>query len=349
MTNLTTTAYWTRKGIRYGIFALIAFLILRVVWGITTSYLRKVRPPAPPPPTISFGRIPALKFPQKENLPQIAYQLETIEGTIPKLPTVGKVYFMPRPVANLLALQRAKELARKMGFLNEPAKISDRIYRFEGQNPLSALEMDIISQKFKLTYDFANDQQILIEKKLPGDEQAVAEAKSFLRQAGLLSLDLENGGEKVSYLRYNAPELAPAISLSEADFVRVDLFRKNLDDLKVLPPNPNQSSVSSIFSGARETGKRIIKVDYAHQPVSEENYATYPFKSSATAWQELANGQGFVASLGENSQDKVTIRKVYLAYFDSDEIQDFLQPIFVFEGDKGFVGYIQAVDPKWIE
>ena len=143
--------------------------------------------------------------------------------------------------------------------------------------------------------------------------------------------------------------MVPAISLSEADFVRVDLFRKNLDDLKVLPPNPNQSSVSWIFSGARETGKRIVEVDYAHQPVSEENYATYPFKSSATAWQELANGQGFVASLGENPQDKVTIRKVYLAYFDSDEIQDFLQPIFVFEGDKGFVGYIQAVDPKWVE
>jgi hypothetical protein len=86
-------------------------------------------------------------------------------------------------------------------------------------------------------------------------------------------------------------------------------------------------------------------LEYTLWPVSQENSATYPLKSGEEAFEELKNGGGAII-LGGN-QVEAAIRKVYLAYLDTKEYQDFLQPIFVFEGDGGFVAYVAAVQDSW--
>ena len=349
MANLTETAYLTRQSIKWGSIGLGVFLILRLVWGVVDTYWQNTHPAPPPPPTVAFGKIKPIVFPAQEGLPKISYRLETIEGTTPSVGSQGKVYFIPKPVASLLALDRARLLAGKLGFSSAPTQVSERIYRFSGQNTETTLEMDIISQKFKMTYDFINDQSVLAEKKLPSNEQAISEAKNFLRQIDLLSDDLAAGEAKVSYFRLITPDLVPAISLSEADFVRIDLFRAPLDDYAILPPKPNVSQISFLFSGSRDNSKRIVEVDYSYNSISLDKYATYPLRTSDIAWQEFSSGQGFVAHLGENEDGQVIIRKVYLAYFESENLQDFLQPIYVFEGDRNFVGYLPALDKSWIE
>ncbi|MDO8551236.1 MAG: hypothetical protein Q7S03_00955 [bacterium] len=349
MANLTVTAYHTRRAIKYGSISLASFLILRILWGIGSTYWNQVNPPPPPPPTIAFGKIPAITFVQKENLPAFTYKLETIDGAAPKLETVGKVYLKPKPVASLLALDRAKVLAKKLGFEKEPTKLTEREYRFQGENGNMTLDIDIISQKLKMRYDFAADQSIFTEKKLPGDDQAIMEAKNFLKQAELLAQDLEEGQAKVSFWRYIAPNLVPAISLSEADLVRVDLFRANLDDFKILPPDPKESAVSLVFSGVRTLNRRVVELNYAYSAVNKESFATYPLKSSTVAWQVVNEGKAFIASAGQNNGGQIIIRKAYMAYLDTDGTNDFLQPVFVFEGDKDFIAYVSAVDSKWTE
>lgn len=350
MANLTQTAYLTRKAIKYGAFFLVFLLIFRIVWGISVSLFRKVKPPAPPPPTVSFGNLPAIKFPEKKELPELSYALETIEGSLPKLESVSKVYFIPKKSATLFSLEKVKEIAKKMGFKGEPQQLSPRKVLFQtNKTPNTTLEIDIITNNFKLDYDFVSDQQILAEKKLPTDAQAVSEAKNFLTRAELLTSDLAEGTGKVSYWKLVAPNLTAAISLSEADFVRVDLFRKDINGLAVLSPNPKKSQVFFLISGSRDQAKRIVKAEYTHSPVDEGLSGTYPLKSSNTAWQELLSGGAHVANLGDNQGGKITIRKIYLAYFEPGEQQDFFQPIFVFEGDKDFYAYVPAVDPKWVE
>lgn len=350
MATLTQTAYYTRKGIKYGSIALVVFLILRFIWGITSAYLRKIHPPSPPPPTVSFGKLPKIDFPQKKDLPKLTFRLETIQGTAPKLDTIGKVYFSVKPGATLLSLDRAKETAKKMGFSTNPQALSSRTYRFQTNTiPPTTLDIDIITGNFKLYYDFSGDQTILTEKKLPSNDQAISEAKSFLQSSGLSASDLSLGKASVSYLKYQAPNLLPAISLSEADFVKVGLFREDLDKLPILPENPSQPPISFLFSGARSRDKRIVEINYNYNKIEKESFATYPLKSTQTAWQELQDGKGFIASLGENTDGKITVRKIYLAYFDSSEPQNFLQPVFVFEGDRDFFAYVSTVDPKWVE
>jgi hypothetical protein len=130
---------------------------------------------------------------------------------------------------------------------------------------------------------------------------------------------------------------------------RVALFKENLDKMPVMPEIPKDGSVPFLFSGSRNPGKRILHVVFRHNKIDKDIFATYPLKSVDTAWRELASGNGYVADLGDNEDGNITIRKVYQAYYDSTELQNFLQPIFVFEGDKDFVAYVSAVDPKWID
>ncbi len=351
MANLTKTAFYTRKGVKYGSIGIVVFLILRFLFLTTIDYWQKLHPPPPPPPTVAFGKLPAIEFPEPNNLPaEISYRLETAEGIIPQTEDIGKVYTITKTNPNLLGLDRAKELARKMGFASEPVQITPRLYRFNSQaTPVTTLEIDTVTGYFTLKYDYRNDQSILAEKKLPSDEQAVREANNFLSTLGLLEKDLDEGESKISYSRFSPDELLPAISLSEADFVRVDLFRQLLDEKKVTTDKPNQSLIYFIFSGSRERQKRTIEVKYVYSPLERDNFATYPLKSASEAWSELNSGHGYIAELGDNQNGQVIVRRIFLSYFESEKPQNFLQPIFVFEGDKNFTAFVPAVDPEWVD
>ncbi|MDP3888546.1 MAG: hypothetical protein Q8Q24_00735 [bacterium] len=349
MITLTAASYYTRRIIKFGSISLVAFLILRFIFGISVAYWKKLHPPPPPPPTVAFGKLPALTFPKIENLPSMSFKLETIEGILPKLDSQSKVYFIPKANANLLALDRTRALAASLGFQSDPKQISDRTYLFSGKDPNSSLEIDIITLKFKMIYNFTNDQSILAEKKLPDSNQTIQEGVAFFNRAGLMSDDLITGEQKISYWRYIPPDLQSVVSLSEADFVRVDFFRADIEKFKVLPPNPKQAQVSLMFSGNRDLAKRIVEADYLYRPISKENPATYPLKTAEAAWQDLTGGKGYIASLGENDDGRITVRKVSLAYYESNDIQNFLQPIYVFEGDHNFMAYVPAVDSQWVE
>ena len=43
------------------------------------------------------------------------------------------------------------------------------------------------------------------------------------------------------------------------------------------------------------------------------------------------------------------IRKVSLAYFEPVTPAQFLQPVYVFEGDRGFAAYVPAIVDKYVQ
>jgi hypothetical protein len=324
---------------------------LRITFNIIGSIWRQVNPPAPPPPTVLFGQLPKLNFPQNDwtNI-KPDYRLETIQGTLPKIQNITKVFFIPNEGPNLLGLEKATKQALKLGFQLEPQQINERIYRWSnGLTPSTTLDIDINNNSFRQLYDYANDQEVITSKNLPTNQQGAQEAKTFLSGNGFLESDLATGSADFVYLKYLPPNLLPVTSLSEADFMRVNLFRSDLDGLKILPPNPRNSLVSILFSGIKTVGRRIIEVNYNYYPIDRETFSTYPLKNTQTAWEEFQKNQGFIANLGENETNEIVIRKVSLAYYDADRPQHFLQPVYVFEGDHNFIGFLPAIDSKWTE
>ena len=352
MATLTETAYYTRKAINWGIIGIVAILVLRVILSFTLSTWRKIHPPAPPPPTVAFGRLPPIKFPPPTGVASpsanLNFTLETIEGGPPVASSTGTVFFMPKPAPNLLSLTRAKQFATRLGFRGEPQSESQTIYRWQNEGePARVLRIDIVTNNFKINYDYAADIGVFAEKNLPSQAQAIAEMKNFLQTLGLYLPSLAKGETKISYWQLVGNSLTQTTSLTSADAVRIDLGRENIQGWKLFSPNPAQELIYFLFSGSREPSRRLLEVSYKFWEIELEQQATYPLKTSSQAWEELKKGEGFIAHLSEG-QTKIVIRKIYLAYFYPEEHQNFLQPIFVFEGDPNFIAYVAAVSPAWV-
>lgn len=350
MTNLTQVAYYTRKIAKISALLIGILLVGRVALKIGTTFWRQTHPEPPPPPTVGFGKIPPPIFPLTNGESNLSYKLEIKEGHLPELATTGRVYFIAEKSANLLEFDRARQQARALGFHDEPEKIDEENYRWVNQAaPISTLTLNIRTNHFHFQYDYLNDATITNFKNLPDHQQAIEEAKSFLTSRGLLTKGFENGRSEFEYLALIDGRLQTVSSFSEANFIRVNLFHQDLNQLPVLTSRPQQGPIMFLFSGSREFRQRIIEIDYHPAPIEEEIFETYPLITAKKAWEKLQKGEGFIASMGQNQPGQIIIRWVYLAYYESTQPSLYLQPVVVFQGDRNFFAYVPAVDPQWLE
>lgn len=351
MATLTETAYYTRRAINWAILAVIAYIILRILWGLFASVWLVFFPPKPPPPNHAFGKLPALVFPTPPASPsgQFTLRLETIEGAVPAASPSATVYFMPKTAANLLALSQTQEFAQQLGFDKTPIQENKNIYRFQDPTfPARRLRYDIVSGNFVLRYGFELDVGLFSERNLPSAQTAQSEARNLLQIYDLYPQDFIGGPIKVKHLRFTEGKLSPTTSVTQADAIRVDFFRKPFGQTPLLTAVPDEGLISFIFSASNNIKKRLLQFAYTYWPVDYQNTATYSLKTSNQAWQELQAGEGFITRYPPKGTTAV-IRNVYLAYYDSFEPQTYLQPIFVFEGDDGFLAYVPAVSLEWTE
>lgn len=307
-------------------------------------------PHKPPPPNHAFGKLPALKFPQIATPSSgLTFQLQTIQGDVPAASDSANVYFMPKAAPNLLALTKTQDFASKLEFDPTPIQESKNIYRFDDHDfPLRKLRYDIVSSNFIVRYTFESDLSVFIEKNLPSGDQAQQETLNMLKSFDLYPTDLIGGPVVVSYLRLSGNSLIPTTSLSQSDAVRVDYFKNPIGDMSIVTPVPDEAPISIILSGSSNSKKRIIQFAYTYWPIDYQTFATYGLKTSQEAWEELQAGKGYIARYPTNTSIAV-VRTVALAYYDSFDPETYLQPIFVFEGDNGFLGYVPAVTPEWVE
>jgi len=338
MANLTQTAIITRKVVRYTIFGVIGLIIGKFLFDASLSTYRHFFPAPPPPPTVTFGRLPTIDFPSQEKK-SLSFILETPQGTLPTLETQAKVYFMPKLSPQLLSLDAAIKRAGDLGFKPEPQQKSETLYSFSHKSSHSTFEINIITGIFSISFDLSSDSSP-IERIPPGGEVAASQIRSFLSSANLLPNDL-SGPTSYNFLKTEKGSLVSALGQSEADLVKVNLFRKDYDNLPSFPATPDEANVWFMVSGAQERAKQMIAAEFHYFPVDETQFATYPLKTAEEAWAELQAGQAFIA--GESQENTVVVRRIYLAYFDPKTPSEFFQPIVVFEGDGGFIAYLPAV------
>ncbi len=350
MPTLTETAVTARKVIKYSIIGIIGISILVPAFNAFQNYWEKTHPAPPPGPTVAFGQIPAITFPQSQAQEQYQFQLQTIEGVLPSMPTQAKVYFVFTVGPKFFDEEKTREKARLLGFPNEVAR--DPYYRYTFKNPQTnaILKLDMLNENFEVRYPFEADP-FFAGLVSPTPQQALNEIKNFLSRGNSWPNDLDEEKTKNLFFKYHQErrELTLVPSLSEAEVVKVNLFRADLDGLPILPPNPQDSNIS-FFVAQKEGKPTIIAGKYIHFPIHQEQVATYPLKNSTLAWEELKAGKAYVGNLGSNAPDKpIIIRRIYLAYFDPSLPQNFLQPIFVFEGDNDFIAYLPAIESSWIK
>ncbi len=351
MSSLTETAYYTRRTINWTIIAVVGYIILRMFWGILINVYVTVFPPKAPPPNHAFGTLPTLKFPASAASPsgQLVYQLQTIQGSVPDASPSANVYFMPKTGSNLLALSTAQTFAKRLGFditpISDPS--NNNVYRFDDPTaPLRHLWYDVVSTNFIIRYDFQQDAGLFLNNVVPTAGAAQSEAKNLLQTYGLYPADFAGGDVTVTFYKVSANNLVPVSSQSQADAVRVDFYRPYIASTPVVT-GVTGGPISIIFSGSQNSKKRVLQFSYTYWPVDYQTIATYPLKTGTQAWQELESGGGYVLHYPKGLL--ITVRNVYLAYYDSLDPQTYLQPVFVFEGDDGFMAYVPAVSPEYVD
>lgn len=350
--SLTETAFYTRRTINWTILGIIGYVILRMFWGIGVVFYLQLFPPKAPPANHAFGKLPAIRFSSTTASPsgQLIYQLETIEGSVPLASASANVYFMPKTGSNLLALSKAQAFGKRLGFgaTPVPEPSNKNVYRFDDPtSQLRHLWYDIVSTNFILRYSYEQDVGLFLDRAIPTNSQAIQEAKNLLQSYSLYPTDVIAGPVKVTYLKVVENKLSSVSNQAQADAVRIDFFRPTIAGTQVLTSVPNEAPISITLSGSKNSKKRILQFIYTYWPIDYATSATYALKPSATAWQELQSGGGYIVRYPKGTV--ATVRNVYLAYYDSFEPQTYLQPVFVFEGDDGFLAYVPAINPEWVE
>lgn len=344
--TLTSAAISSRKGIRYGIYFLVFVFIARFAINQAVTLYKRLVPKAPPPPTVGFSRLPSILFPEQVTpIPEMNYKIETATGTLPTLTTVLKVYLMPKALPTLSSADRAIAKAAKLGFTAEPIKTSEVLYRFLHPTVAATLDMNIVNNNFSTSYNLAADSEPL-EGAAPSVSDATEIAEGILDSIGGAPEDL-TGPIVPEFLRLDGQNLVTAASLAEANFVKINFFRKTFEEeLNKYPsvtPNSKQANVWFIIGGGSQREKRLIASEFHYFPITATKFETYPIKTAQQAIDDLKENRGYIANLGLNKDGNVTIRRIYLAYYDADQASQFYQPVVVFEGDRGFVAYVPAV------
>lgn len=367
--TLTETAYWSRRIIAGTGLLLVLFILAKIGLNFRQKQIAlQTPPPKIEKPTLVFGKLPKLKFSDVKSNRPLSYELQTATGTISPTPPIAKIFLMPKPTGiTFFSLDKGKAFAARLGFSGEPEELATGQYRWSseidipgapGKKAGKTLAMNVVSGNFRLSYDLGADPGVL-EGNLPAESEAAKIATEFLRNLNLYPPDLAGGEKQISYLRFQGGQMLPTLSKSDANLAQVSFRRQGIKDALLgsgasqgsitpaAPPKYNQAQVQVILSTAKEEVRRIVEVNYVFWAVDYQNFATYPIVSGQQAYTELTNNAGVIVSGGD--QNKAIIRRVFLAYYDPLEHQDFFQPIFVFEGDNSFVAYVPALDKAWIE
>ncbi len=347
MPTLSQTTKETKLIIKWGIIgiALIALIFLGIKAG---GFLKEVFFPTPPPaPTVSFGKLPKIGFLENKEIGNYSYSIDTLTGKLPVFPDRATVFKTKEQKSDLLAFEKSKERAQKLGFEQSPQTLSDGVYRWIDQSKIERkLTLTALEPKLILDSNFYTDEYILKGENLPSENEAISIAKDMLNSISMLPESVDEEKTTTTLFTIKNYALIPATSFAGSQVIQVNFFQKDIDEKSVFYKSPYTPNISIYITGG-ERRWQIVKVEYYYQELSE-SLATYPIKTAEEAFEELKNGKAFYASIPIEKND-INIKEVNLAYYIPDESTKYIMPVIVFEGDEGFFAYISAIKDEWID
>jgi hypothetical protein len=163
---------------------------------------------------------------------------------------------------------------------------------------------------------------------------------------------LAQGTEHITYHKFDptTKEISDVDKIEDANMVEVDFFPPDVSGFPIVSPKffNSQNYVVMVFTsqGNKGVSNRVIKAQIQYFDKNPAG-SIYPVKSGDEAWQELISGKGVIVSAGQNS-NKITVRQMFMGYFEPDTYQQFFQPVYVFLGDNNFAAYVSAVSNAYV-
>ena len=331
---------------KWGGIILGALIILIVIFRIILIVKEIIFPTPPPAPTVSFGKLPIVYFPEGI-MKNFTYEIDTISGDLPNLYPTAKVYKMEQQEPDILAVQKASEKVSKLGFNSKPQQISDFVYLWKNSTiPTRSLILNTKLSEFNLTSSFLENEELLNSKNFTNIDEPISSAKSFLKTLEFYPDDLDEEKTKVEFSNLNNGKILPSTRAVSSNLATVYFFQKDIDKTPIVYPEGNKSSMKIVI-GAGELFGQVLDAKYTYQKKLDES-STYPVKTSMEAFEDLKNGNAFIVS-HNGTDNKILIKKVYFALYSEGKIQQYLTPVIVFEGNNDFMAYVPAITNEWFD
>ncbi len=315
--------------------AISGFLSFRFWY--TQIYLPS-KPPVVIPPDHKFGKLPKPIFPDSSiNSSELTYSLNTKTGNLPPesdVPKSIKVYFIPQIGTTLLAPDRARNLASKFNFTGSPEILSPTKYRFRDDSGGQFI-IDLDSSNFFYNRKTATGSA-QFANPLPSTEDLTTQFKTYLQTRGVLPDELNNGQSKVFF------DGNPA----EASTAAITLWPEKIDELSVVTPSFTRGLINGTVFKASDPDNLFPMLKYTFWAPDKSVFSTYPIKTPEEAFTDLKSGKGTIIEKPLSTNASIT--SIYLAYFESEEYNKYISPVFVFEGEH-FAAYVPAVTDDYIE
>lgn len=301
----------------------------------------------------SFGKIERPVFEAALEKKSFDFVLDTVDGVLPPATSSAVVYFMPAKQATLLYLTKANALATSFNINTEiypQQTIDDSWVKFTSPTD----ELRVNTKYFHFTYNMlASPELQSIVETTPSarftqlEDRFVQVAKDALTRRDAYTTDLAAGKTNIVYLRYDvlAKKYIPITSDEIPQAVRIDFFRKD-ESLSVVTASYFTSQNYVILAPLIDQAK-VVAMQYKSFDKMDGTTGSYPLISPAQAWEALEKNDVSIVSLQEQASGTIKIKQLFLSYYDPESYQQYFQPIYVFLGDKNFVGYYPAVDPKY--
>lgn len=349
MFSLSDASKTTKEIIKWAGLILALIVVLFMLWKVLFFAKDLFFPKPPPKPTVAFDKLPLPSFPQNVTSLKLNYSLNTLTGQLPSLPNIARVYRIQPIQPDLLALSKFNGQVGSIGFSLGYTALSDKVFEWKNNNNLSNLDrrlrFNIVNYSFTIVSPYTSDEGILSAKNLPTQKDARRIAQNTLENIQKLPSDLDLSKTKVNLFSIKNGGLFPATSISNTQIIEVAFVQNDLDKLPIFYENPNSSNIRVLIAGGDFQGQ-VVGADYSYQKISND-FSTYPIKTSAEAYNDLKQGNGYISSY-DGSSSNVLINNVFLAYYMGNQPQDFILPIYVFQGNDNFYAYVSAVKDEWI-
>ncbi len=345
--SLTVASHYARMFIK-GLSALIVIYAFALFFKTPIkSALELVFPPKDPPNPI-YGQLEPLEFIAQPITGEVeSFELNTVDGKFPKdLPKKMTVYKFVQPFLSFNAGKNAQDAAMALGFsdLEIVSDYKSDKFIWKDINNGATLQTDLLTQSIDLTTPLQNISSYY-ELGSINEEKFVKTAEELFQSLNKFKDPLYLKGDRKNIMgRFVGERVVEASTPVEAQLYLADYFRK-IEDFPILGPNPKQGLIRIIIGSPAVLNQKLINplVQIYEWGIEETSEASYPIIPVQLAWQNVAKGSGVIANVTPNNKSpfevykktdvgKVTIEKVYLAYYDNIRPQTYLQPIYVFEG-----------------
>jgi len=342
--TLTEVSYYARKFLPFVIIfcllILVIFYLLKIVFFYATPSKKETVYYNP-----VFGKINQPKISNKEasTTAKLNYIFDTVEGIPITATESAKIYYLPPETPKFGYREKIYLIAKILGFDTEKIKhkLVDKEAIFNDGN--SELKIDIGNYNFSFEQKFTKDSSIFTNTTIPSKNEIENKAISFLTAVGRYPDELAKGRTNIVYFSYNpiGNQMIPTQNINEANVVEVDFYRGDLEGFSVVSPKYFNSQ-NYVVMAFNESEYKILRAQIKYFEKSENQIGVYPIKTGESAFEDLKNGKATIISESQGNKD-IIIKKMFMAYFDPDIYQDYLQPVYVFLGEKNFAAYVPAI------